>query len=579
MKKSRFEFIDLKIVLFLVLFGLLYGLVGYRLYDLQINRRYNVKLEKSMDSRVICKKIIPERGTIFDSEGNILAMSRKVKSLYCIPSQVEDRESVARTLSSLTGMSQGFLLSRMEKKGYFSWLKRKLTEEEYDSIKKEDIKGIGFREEYQRFYPKGDLFCHILGYVDIDNEGIEGMEKFMEKTLRGEDGRMLCEMDAQRTEISSLTKVEKEDVPGNNITLTINEIIQQVVNEELDKIVENHDPVGVVGIVMESKTGRILGMCSKPSYDPSSPGSCFAENRRNRAITDMYEPGSVFKVITTSAALDNGKVDINDVFFCENGAWYVSGRTLHDTHPYGDLSVKDIIVKSSNIGAAKIAMLMENDIFYDYIAAFGFGSPTGICLPGEARGVVAVPSRWSKLSKPSMAFGHEILVTPLQIVTGVNVIASGGYYMEPRLIEKIESPQGRIIYRPETEKKKIISERAVLMIKEAMKGVVSRNGTAEKASLKRYTVAGKTGTAQKLNENGGYSHSKFVSSFVGFVPADDPVITILVLVDEPRKNGYYGGSVAAPTFASIAEKVMKYLNIFDKEKIIYVKAAPSGQEG
>ncbi|MCK5706951.1 MAG: penicillin-binding protein 2 [Candidatus Aureabacteria bacterium] len=578
MKKHKYDFIDIRIFVVLIAFGLLYSFLGYRLYDLQVNKKYFSKINISRGKRIVKKDLNPQRGMILDTNGNILALTRKVKSMYCVPGQVENKEETARKLSSITGLEYDHLFSRMTKKSYFSWLKRKLEDEEYQYIEKHKFPGIGFREEYQRFYPKGEVFCHILGFVNIDNKGLEGMERYMEKHLKGIAGTKKCEIDAQGNEILSYTIVENEPFPGDQITLTIDEVIQEIVNEELDKVIEKHNPVGAVAIVMESNTGNILAMCSKPSFAPKSPGKFKPAARRNRAITDMYEPGSVFKIITTAAALNEKVVDINDVFFCEQGAYRIARHTLHDSHPYGDLTVKEIISKSSNIGAAKIADMVEDDIFYKYIRHFGFGSRTGIRLPGEANGLVHSPSKWSRLSKPSLAMGHEILVTTLQMITAVNVIASGGYYLEPGIIKNIKSDEGKVLYKREKREKRILSKQTVFMMREALKEVVSENGTAIRAKLEKYLVAGKTGTAQKLNENGRYSHSKFVGSFVGFVPADDPQITILVVVDEPRKNGYYGGTVAAPAFSVIADKILKYLHVF-KDRNIYVEAVKSSKKG
>ena len=447
MKKQKYEAIDIRIFTFFIAFAVLYAALVVRLYDLQVNKKYSDKLEHFKGARGIQKDIMPQRGMITDSKGNILAISRKVKSMYCVPSLVKEKEKTAALLEEVTGIDSNFLLSRMNKKAHFAWLKRKLQDEEYSYIKSLNLQGIGFREEYHRFYPQAETFCHVLGFVNIDNKGIEGLEWLMDRELRGINGKMICELDAIGREISSYTIVEKPSKPGNNITLTLDDVIQQIINEEMNKVIEKHEPLGAVAIVMESKTGRILGMCSKPSFDPSNPGKYKADERRNRCITDMYEPGSVFKIITTSAAVNEGIVDLTDVFFCENGAWRIARHTLHDSHPYGNLTVKQIISKSSNIGASKIAELVDDQIFYSYIKNFGFGSPSGIMLPGEARGFIRDPSKWSRLSKPSLAMGHEVLVTPIQLISAVNVIANNGYYVKPAIIEKIETPEGKIVYK------------------------------------------------------------------------------------------------------------------------------------
>ena len=305
MKKHKYDFIDMRIICVLIVFSGLYAFLSFRLFDLQINKKHLSQLKKTQGKRIVSEKIVPHRGMIYDCKGNFLAISRKVKSMYCVPSQVKDKEAVAEKLSSITGKSFDFLLSRMQKKSYFSWLKRKLDDLEWQYIEDRNFAGIGFREEYRRFYPKGEMFSHILGFVNIDNTGLEGLERYMNITLNGQEGSQLVEVDAKGQEIVSYTVVKTTAVPGNHITLTLNEVIQEIVNEELDRVMEKHDPVGAVAIVMDSRTGGILAMCSKPSFDPMNAGQFDADKRRNRAITDMYEPGSVFKIITTAAAINN----------------------------------------------------------------------------------------------------------------------------------------------------------------------------------------------------------------------------------------------------------------------------------
>ncbi len=565
--------IDTRIIILLLAFVAAYMVLGYRLYDLQVNRKYENLLRKAKGIRRVKKEIIPQRGTIFDCKGDILAISKKVKSMYCVPGLVKNKEETARLLSKITGVDYDFLLKRMKRKSYFSWLKRKLEDNEYEYIKSLNLKGIGFREEYKRYYPEGETLCHIIGFVNIDNEGIEGLELSMDSLLKGEKGIVDCELDAMQREIQSYSRVIKKAVPGSNIYLSVDDVIQEIVDEELNKLVQKHNPIGACAIVLESSTGRILAMCSKPSYNPDFAGYYEPSCRRNRCISDMYEPGSVFKVITTSSAINENLINIDDVFFCENGAYRIGRHVLHDSHPHGDLTVKQIIAKSSNIGAAKIANLMDDNIFYKYIRNFGFGRKIGIRLPGEASGMVRNPNLWSKLSKPSLAMGHEILVTPLQMVSAVNVIANNGFYVSPFLVSKIEDYEGNSVYvKNSGEKRKILSLATANMMREALISVVSKEGTARRAALKRYVVAGKTGTAQKLNENGRYSHSRFVSSFAGFVPAVNPKITMIIVVNEPRKNGFYGGTVAAPFFASMADKIMKYLNLHENSSVYFASA-------
>jgi cell division protein FtsI/penicillin-binding protein 2 len=370
----------------------------------------------------------------------------------------------------------------------------------------------------------------------------------------------VTETDHRGREVIPLREQDVEARDGLNAVLTVDSVIQHIVESELAQAMQEHTPVSISGIVVRPRTGEILALVTLPDFDPNNPGAATADARRNRVIADVVEPGSTFKIVVVSGALNDQRVSLNDIFDCEHGHFAFAGRVLHDHESYGPLSVEGIITKSSNIGAAKIGIKMGEDRLYDYITEFGFGERTSLLLPGEVRGIVHPVKRWSKVSVAQIPMGQGIAVTRLQMIMAMCAIANKGCLMRPLLLDRLEDGNGHIVaqYSPQPVRQVISPSTAKLMV-EALKTVVSPEGTAPKAVLENYTVAGKTGTAQKV-ENGAYVHGKYVSSFIGFFPADDPELCISVVMDDP-KEGYYGGAVAGPVFKQIAERTASYLNI------------------
>lgn len=545
--------------IFLV-FSICFILLYYRLVILQVVRHEEL-LGRALSLHRLNLKIDPRRGTIYDCRERPLAMSVPSLSLYGIPREVSDSEETARIISPLIDRSESFIKERLSRDKDFIWLSRKLTPEKAAAIRELSILGLRFREESTRVYPQETLLCHVLGFTDIDNRGLEGIELSEDNYLRGQCGWRASQRDRKGREIITLCDQDIPPVDGYDILLTVDTVIQHHAERELEKTCLKYNARGGCVIVMDPKSGAVLACANWPVYDPNNPGDFPAASRRNRAITDIFEPGSTFKVITIAAALEEGGVTLDDRFFCENGAFYYGGHTLHDVHAYGELSTAEIIQKSSNIGAAKVAMDLGAKRLSEVISRFGFGEPSNLGLPGEVSGILRPLRMWTKLSLAAIPMGHEIGVTAIQMASAVAALANGGLAMKPYLIKEVRDSKGEPVRRfvPQA-RRRVIRETTAQEIVSAMEAVVSREGTAYRAHLEEYTVAGKTGTAQKLNADGTYSHSDFIASFIGFVPARDPEVLVMVMIDEP-KPVYYGGVVAAPVFKEIAETTLKRMGV------------------
>ena len=497
-----------------------------------------------------------QRGTIYDRNGNILAMDVPARTLYVDTRHIDDREKTMKILASILKIPVSEIEKKFREK--YPRIKRKLTVEEYTAIEKEKLKGIVFEEDYKRVYPKGKLACHILGFTNVDGVGIEGVEMQYNDILSGETGLITIPRDGRGNVLNSLSRVIRSSVKGKDIYLTIDERIQQIVEEEIEKCWEKSCPKKISVIAMDPKTGEILAMANKPDYDPNVPSRFPPEHRKNYAVTDLFEPGSIFKIVTAAAVLEEKKAGLDEVFNCEGGKWFIRGHILHDAHPYGPLEFQQIIIKSSNIGTVKLAMRIGEETLYQYIKKFGFGELTGIDLPGEIRGILRPVERWSDYSITAIPIGQEVGVTCLQAIRAISVFANGGYLVRPHVLKKVESSDSSLLHSAVTGEPLITSEN-IMTLNSILARVVSEEGTAVKAKIHGYSICGKTGTGQKFI-NGAYSHSKFIASFLGFIPLEDPKISILVNVDEPV-GAYYGGAVAAPVFKEVAWRIMQYMQV------------------
>jgi cell division protein FtsI (penicillin-binding protein 3) len=513
----------------------------------------------------------PFRGDILDRNGREFATNLKVPSIYAVPRLVakSDRPALARKLSGILGLSYAHVMDKLDRDKAFVWLKRRVDFQESEKILKLAEPSLGIIEEPKRFYPQGDLLSQVLGFVNIDNEGLEGIELSLNKELQGRAGYRVTKRDALGREIRAFEENDVPAVHGNKVHLTVDQYIQYLAERAVESAFVKWHAKAAWAVVMDPKTGEILAMVNRPTFDLNNYESATPDSRRNRVITDMYEPGSVFKIVAASAALNEGLVTSETQIFCENGKYNYGPKILHDVHSYGTLSFTDVIVKSSNIGAVKIAAKINPDIFYHYVRQFGFSSRTGIDLPGEAPGFVRPPSQWSKTSPYNIPIGHEVMVTSIQMATALSVIANGGEWVKPYMISKIEDQAGVILRENKPITKGRVMQPEVSQIMRGILTLVVERGTGTKAQISGIAVGGKTGTAQKVLPGGkGYSHNSFMASFIGFAPSEDPKLVVAVVLDDP-KGAYYGGTVAAPAVKDILEGGLLYLKyIPDNAKVI-----------
>jgi cell division protein FtsI (penicillin-binding protein 3) len=506
-------------------------------------------------------EVSPVRGNIYDRRGNELAMTVNVDSVFAVPSEVPDVHSTAQVLARVLKADASEIEGRMRGSHAFAWIARKIDNPTSARVRALNLKGIYFQKESKRFYPKGELAAQVLGYVGLDDDGLGGVEREFQSKLTGKPGQMLITMDNKRR---WLGRVEKQPDPGENVVLTIDEKIQYIVERELARAIDDtHAEAGTV-IVENPHTGEVLALANWPTFNPNIFNKVNPQALKNRSVSDVYEPGSTFKIVTLAAALEEKITNPDEVIDCQMGSIVVNGLRIHDHHPYAGLTVAQILEHSSDVGAIKIALRLGEERFDRYIRAFGFGTQTRIELPGETRGLTKPVSRWSKVSIGAISMGQEIGVSPVQLASMVSMIANDGLYVAPRIVAGTTAPRSTpqlIAFHPPMGRR-VISPLTAAQMKHMMEGVVLR-GTGKKAILDGYSSAGKTGTAQKIDASGRYSHSKHIASFAGFAPVNNPAVTVLVVLDSPAggypKDG--GGETAAPVFARIAQQVLAYMNV------------------
>lgn len=506
------------------------------------------------------------RGQILDRSGNILAVDIAARHLCADPKFIlknGDIQQVCEAMTQVLPMTRSEVWALLDQPNrQYVRIQKYMREKTLEPLKAMNLKGVILEETSMRNYPKGALGAHVIGFSNREGVGGAGAEQKMNSYLQGTSGLRVSQKDAQRHEIYSRRTVDIEPQPGADVYLTIDQQIQHFTEKALDELVDKYHPQGAWALVQNVRTGEILSMASWPTYNPNRYGAAPPEWLRNRTLHYTYEPGSVMKAMIIASALDGGYVTTRDVFNCENGRWIYGGRALNDSHGEGPLSVADILKKSSNIGAAKIALQMGNEKVHQSLKSFGFGSRTGIDLPGEEGGILWNPSKWSKISITRLAMGHEINVTALQMLSALSAIANDGIRMRPYLIDKVVAANGETIFEtlPDELGRPIRPETAKTM-RRLLARVTQPGGTGTKAALRGYPVAGKTGTAQKVNlVEGGYYARKYVASFAGFLPVENPAISIIVVADDPQ-GAYYGGTVCAPAFQTIADQTVRYLRI------------------
>jgi len=524
--------------------------------------KYNFYKKIADEQHTVSLEIAPKRGTIFDRNMRVLAINLHSDSVFANPRVIKDKKRAARSISGILGISEDFVYNRLSKNKSFVWIKRKIPPEASARIKALKMEGLDTIQESERSYPDKALACHIIGTVDIDNNGLEGLELQYNRYLKGEPGWVVSTQDAKRKLLESY---QYEYIPprdGFNLVLTIDEVIQSIAERELAKTFVKFNAKGASIIVMDPRTGDVLALANMPNYDLNNAKNRSQESIRNRAINDFFEPGSVFKIVTASAALEEKAVDLTDKFDCENGEWHMGRRVLHDHTPHGIMAFKEIIEKSSNIGTVKAALRLGQEKMYKYMKLFGLYEKTGIDLPGEVAGMNRPLKGWSKVSMYAIPMGQEVTTTALQLACAISVIADNGYRVRPRVVKEVTDPSGKVIKEfPVNVPNRVISTDTVLKMRNVLNGVVN-SGTGKKAKMEDYESGGKTGTAQKV-EQGTYSHNRFIGSFIGFAPVDKPVLAVVVCVDEPHPV-YYGGDVAAPVFRNVVNDSLRYLSSKDR---------------
>src|ERR1700676_2768761 len=534
------------------------AIVG-RLTYLQLVRHseYLTRAQKQQQRTI---EITPQRGVIFDRDMHPLAMSVPVKSAFAVPAEIADESLAAHLLSGIVNVPQDVLEQRFQSSRSFAWVSRKLPPEKVEAVSALNLKGIYFQDENQRFYPKRDLAAHVLGFVDPDEKGLAGIEYQLDGQIRSKSEKIVVMADARQRWFDG---GEAQRERAANVVLTLDEKIQYIAQRELMAAIEKTRAMAGSVIVMNPSTGEILAMANWPRFNPNAASEAPAESRMNRAVTALYEPGSTFKLITLAAAFDQEITRADEVFDCENGAIYIAGHRIRDHKPFGLLNVAEILAKSSDVGAIKIALRLGAPRFYDYIRAFGFGAPTGVDLPGEGKGLLHRLENWSAISIGSVSMGQEIGVTPIQLVTAVSAIANGGMLTKTHVVQAIK--RGERVVGPDmiatgTEPRRVIRPETAATLRRLMEGVVL-GGTGTLARLDGWSAAGKTGSAQKIDPaTGRYSPTQLIASFTAFAPISNPAVTIFVSLDSPV-GLHEGGQVAAPVFKRIAEQVLSYLDV------------------
>jgi len=531
-----------------------FACVAARLYYLQVIQYVDL-LSRAQHQQQHTIETAPQRGVIYDRQMNPLAMSLGVDSVYAVPTELSDPKMVASLLGPVLNLDTDELRCRIQTSHSFCWVKRRVTPAESARVHDLNLKGIYFERETRRFYPKGELAAQAIGYVGMDDRGLGGIEYSLNDEIKGKPGRVLLASDARRRTFHS---TEWAGTPGKNVVLTFDEKVQYIAEKALAEEVSSAHAAGGVVIVQNPNTGEILALANNPALNPNKLDASPTAARLDRAVGWIYEPGSTFKAVTLSAALEENLTNPQEVINCQNGGILLAGHTIHDHKPYGDLTVTDVLANSSDVGFVKIGLRLGDERLYRYIQAFGFGRKTDLELPGEERGLLKPPSRWSGLSIGEISIGQEIAVTPLQMIAVYSAIANGGILIQPRVVHDVFLGARHDTLAPATGKR-VMSVHTAELMRQMLAAVVD-HGTGTPAQLGGYTSAGKTGTAQKSEGGAAYTRSHFVASFIGFAPATRPAVTILVVIDTPV-GAHYGTEVAAPVFRSIAEQTLGYLNV------------------
>ncbi|MBI3616142.1 MAG: penicillin-binding protein 2 [Candidatus Omnitrophica bacterium] len=547
-----------RVALVIMGFILVTGALLSRLFWLQVlHPSHWVTIARRQHLQVL--ELPPTRGAILDRNLKPLAGSIRLTSVFADPRHLKNPAGTARLLAPVLKKSAAeleVLLSHQDRG--FVWLARRISNQSAAQIRALRLSGVDVVMEPQRVYPQGVLASHLVGFSGVDTQGLEGLELAYDRILKGEPGWRWLARDARRRPVGTWEGPMVTPRDGLELVMTIDTAIQFIAERALDQAFQKWRAKGASIVVMNPMTGEILALANRPTFDANQYEQTSADVRRNRAVTDTFEPGSVFKIVTASVALTKGVVRPEENFYCENGTYQVAGRLLHDYRPHGWLTFRDVIAQSSNIGTTKVALRLGPAPIYEGMQAFGFGVPTGVGLPGEVGGKVKPPSQWSRPSITCIPIGQEVTVTSIQLAQAISVIANGGYLVKPWVVREIRHPSGAVVkaFKPIVVRRVIPSE-TVQQMREILTAVVE-TGSGKLAVVDGFRAAGKTGTAQKVEPSGVYSISRTMASFVGFVPAENPVLTIAVTVDEPQPL-HTGGVVSAPVFQQVATETLAYL--------------------
>jgi len=547
--------------------GIVFTAFSFRLVHLSV-ARHDEFAGLAAQKNSIRQTIHARRGLIVDRNGELLAENAPIRSVIADGSHIEDPRKLAEVAAPFLEMDVDDLTEKFSTERKYLVIRHGLPAgraiDLQKTLEKQRLRGLYYEHDFHRVHPNGSMLAHVLGFLDHTREGVQGIELSMQEFLRGEDGFRHIERDRTGRELVVYRGQERAPRDGMNVHLTIDMDLQAIVEEELDAAVAEIKPKTAIAILMDPKTGDILAMANRPAFHPDLIADADPDQMKNRAIIDMVEPGSIFKIVPIGGALNEGIVTTATRIHCEGGSFAFGGRILRDHHGYGLMTPHDIMVKSSNIGCAKLALKMGDNLFYEYVKRFGFGERTGIELPGEIAGMVNPPARWDKLTITRMPMGHAVAVTPLQMVMAMGAIANGGKLMAPHIVKAISDSDGTIIREfPPTVVREVVNPETAALVNESLAEVVSPRGTAILAKVDGFRVAGKTGTAQKVDPAGGYTPDKYVVSFVGYMPAEDPAFVGIVMIDDASvpSNLNYGGLVAAPIFSRIADRAARYLDL------------------
>jgi cell division protein FtsI (penicillin-binding protein 3) len=534
--------------------------IGARLVYLQ-TMQHDWLRERARVQQQDALETSPVRGLVLDRQGRELARSISVESFFVVPGEIESVEETAARLAPVLKIERETLSSRLKEaqaaKRKFAWVARKLDDKQAAAVRALSLKGVYSYKESKRHYPNGSLAAHVLGFVGLDEVGLGGVEQAYNERIQGEAGKVFIERDAKGQPYASF---ETGAQPGQSVVLTIDQMVQYRTEQALSKAVENSRAKSGTAIVLDPRTGEILALANAPTFDPNDVRASSAQTRTNQALQNIYEPGSTFKIVAFSAAMEKGLVTPTDHIECQMGSITVAGRVVHDHHAFGRLTIAEALAKSSNVAAIKLGLKVGDREMYEYMRRFGFGAKTNVELPGETIGLVRGVDKWQASSMGSIAIGQEVGVTPVQMAAAFATLANDGVRVAPHLVREVRAVDGSLIYQAQPEQRRVVSAATAQDLRHMLEGV-TLNGTAKRAQLNGYSAAGKTGTAQKIDPaTRAYSKTKFIGSFVGFAPVENPSVVIIVVIDEPV-GAYHGGDVAAPVFREIAEQILPEMNV------------------